>query len=119
MADQVAVRLPKTRWPEETTFTATVNFRDRATKAADAPTTIHYRVDCLSTKTTLQDWTSVSSPAAEKTISITSAFNTIQDNSHSYEHRQILVQADQGLSTQATGRAVWLVSNFRGIGTDV
>ena len=115
MADQVSIRLPKTRWPEETTFTATVNFRDRATEAASTPTTIHYRVDCLSTDTQLQGWTLVSSPAAEKDITITSDNNTIQDGTKQREHRQIIVMADMDLSTQATGRAVWLVENFQGM----
>jgi hypothetical protein len=114
MADQVAVRLPKSRWPEKTTFTATVNFRTLSTAAASTPTTIHYRIDCLSTKTKLQDWTSVSA-AAEATITITSTHNAIQDDNNNRERRQILVQADQGLSTQATGRAVWLVENYHGI----
>lgn len=116
MADHVVVRLPKTRWPEETTFTATLNFRDLATDSASVPTTIHYRVNCLSTRTTLQDWTQVTSPAAEKTVTITAANNTIQDKSKDREYRQIIVQADQGLATQATGTGYWWVDNFQGIG---
>lgn len=115
MADEVAVRLPKTRWPEQSAFTATVNFRDRATKAASSPTTIHYRVDCLSTGTVLTNWTTVSSPAAEKEISISSTENSIQQDSSRREHRQLVVKADDGLSTQVTGRALWWVENFAGV----
>ena len=114
MSDQVEIQLPKTRYLEESTFPATAYFRTRATKAALAPTTIHYRVDCLRTGKVLQDWTTVSA-AANVTISMTSTFNEIQDDSSRFERKQLIVQADQGLSTQVNGKAIWRVENVQGL----
>lgn len=113
-ADQVAITLPKTIVLEEDTFPITVDFRTRSTKAATAPTTVHYRVDDLRNNKELVDWTSVSA-AANVTITMTSTINEIQDDSARLERKQIIVQADRGLSTQVNGRAIWRVRNLEGI----
>lgn len=113
-ADQVEITLPKTKWLEETSFTATAFFRNRSTKAATTPTTVHYRVDDLKTGKELTDWTSVT-PAGSVSISITSTHNEIQDDSSAFERKQLIVQADRGLSTQANGKVVWQVQNLHGI----
>lgn len=114
ISDQVEIRLPKTRVNEKTNFTATVNFRDRATKAAATPTTIQYRIDDLTTRIEVTDWTTVSA-ASSITIAISPTQNAIQDDSSRFERRQLLVKADDGLSTQAIGQAVWRVVNYFGI----
>lgn len=114
MADQVEIQLPKTRVKEGDNFTLTANFRTRSTKAASTPSTIRYRVDCIKTRRTVVDWTSVSAASAVS-IAIPSTVNKIKDDSNTKEHKQIIVQADAGLSTQATGRAVWIVENLFGI----
>lgn len=116
MADQVEIQLPKTKYLEQDTFPATAYFRTRATKAASTPTTIHYRVDCLRTGKVLLDWTSASA-AANVELSMTSTINKIQDDSATIERKQLIVQADQGLSTQVNGRVVWQVENLDGIET--
>lgn len=113
MADQVEIQIPKTVFDEESAFTATAYFRIRSTKAADTPTTIHYRVDCLSTKTELQAWTSVSA-ASSASIAITRAMNEIQDDTKSIETRQLTVLANKGLTDQATGSVRWKVRNLFG-----
>lgn len=114
MADQVEIVLPKTRVNEEDTFPATAYFRTRATKAASIPTTIRYRIDCLKTRTKIRDWTSVSA-AANVTITITASDNQIRDDSNLFERKQIIVQADNGLSGQVSNKAVWRVNNLTGI----
>lgn len=114
MADQVEITLPKTVVLEETTFPATVYFRTRSTKAASVPTSVHYRVDDLKTRKVLKAWTSVS-PAASVEISMTAAFNEIQDDRSAFERKRLTVQADQGLSTQVNGSVTWLVENIEGI----
>jgi hypothetical protein len=114
MADQVEIQLPKPTVNEESIFTASAYFRNRSTKAGDLPTTVHYRVDCLSTDTTVTDWTSVT-PGNSVDISITSTMNKIQDSAKNSERKQIIVQADRGLSTQVTGQNTWVVKNYRGI----
>jgi len=116
MADQVEIQLPKTRFSEGTNFTALVKFRDRATLAASTPTTIHYRVDDLTSSTKITDWTSVSA-AANVSIALSSTENSIQGHSNRVERKQLLVKADSGLSTQAMGQVVWQVINHYGIGT--
>ena len=113
-ADQVEIQIPKTVVPEKTGFTATAYFRTRSTKAASTPTTVHYRVDCLSTRTQIKDWTSVSA-ASSVSIAIGSAENTIQDSTKARERRQLIVKADDGLSTQAIGHVEWLVDNLYGV----
>ena len=114
MSDQIEIQLPKTRVEEETAFSAVAYFRTRATKAALAPTTVHYRVDCLSTRQEIQDWTSVSA-AANVTITITSAFNQILNGDKAWERKQLIVKADAGLSTQVIKSATWIVDNLSGI----
>ena len=114
MADQIEISLPKTVYLEETTFPVTAFFRTRATKAASIPTTIRYRIDCLKTRTKIRDWTSVSA-AANVTITITASDNEIIDDSNRLERKQIIVQADNGLSTQVNGKAFWKIENLTGI----
>jgi len=114
MADQVEISLPKTQWLEETAFTATAYFRTRSTKLASTPTTVHYRVDDLHTGKELTGWTSVTA-AANVNIPITSTHNEIQDDARAFERKQLTVQADQGLSTQANGKVFWTVENLQGI----
>jgi len=116
MADQVEILLPKTRHNEGTNFTATAYFRDRATKASSTPTTVHYRVDDLNGNTNITPWTSVSA-AASVSISITPTMNAIQGQSNRIERKQLMVKADDGLSTQAIGSVIWQVKNLYGIGT--
>jgi len=111
MTDQVEIVMPLSIVEEETTFTATIYNRTRPTMAVSIPTTIHYRVDCLSTKREITDWTSVSSPAASNTIVITADENQILDNSFNIETKLL----DSGLSTQQIKPTTWKVRNLLGI----
>lgn len=111
---QVEISLPKTRWLEETSFTATAYFRTRSTKAAATPTTVHYRVDDLNTGKILTDWTTLTT-GTSVSVPITSVHNEIQNDSSAFETRRLTVQADQGLSTQANGSTTWKVQNIIGI----
>ena len=114
MSDQVEIQLPKTIWPEETVFVATAYFRTRATKVALAPSTVHYRIDCLTTRTQIVDWTS-GSAGASLAITITATHNQILSEPSRLETKQLTVQADQGLSTQVNGVVTWKVRNLQGI----
>lgn len=108
MTDQVSILIPRPKVREGSAFTATAYFRDRATAAASTPTSIKYRVDCLTTGRSLADWTTVSA-ASTATIAITSTHNAIQ--SAGTERKQLTVAADYGLSTQVTESAVWEVED--------
>jgi hypothetical protein len=114
VADQVEIQMPLTRVTEETTFTVTSYHRTRATKASSVPTTIHYRIDCLTTKREITDWTSVSSPAASNSIIITSTENKILDDSNNNERKQITIKLDSGLTTQVMKTKTWTVDNILG-----
>lgn len=113
MSDQIEIQFPKTRVEEETAFDVVAYFRTRATKVALVPTTVHYRVDCLSTKQKITDWTSVSA-AANVTITITSTMNQILNGDSNWERKQITVKADDGLSTQVIRTGKWIVDNIEG-----
>jgi len=114
-ADQVEIQLPITKVLEATTLTATAYYRNRATKAAVTPTTVHYRIDCLTTDKELVAWTVVAVPGENNDITLTSAMNAIQEGINNIERKQITVKTDDGLSTQAIGQALWTVENLRGV----
>lgn len=114
VADQVEISLPKTTFLEESVFTLTVFFRTRSTATASTPTSIRYRIDDLRSKREIRDWTSVSA-APNVDIVITSSDNEIQDDATRFETKQIIVQADNGLTTQVNGKAIWKVKNLTGI----
>lgn len=113
MADQIALRVPRDTWKEGSAFTATANFRTRSTAAASTPTTIHYRVDCLTTGQQIADDTSVSA-ASSASIAITGTHNAILDDANEAEVKQLTVTADQGLSTQHRESITWRVENLYG-----
>lgn len=115
MTDQVEIVVPLSIVHEETTFVATIYNRTRETKVASIPTTMQYRVDCLSTGREVTDWTTVASPAAEKEILITAVENQILDNSFNIETKQITIRLDNGLTTQQVKPAQWKVRNLTGI----
>jgi hypothetical protein len=115
VSDQIEIQIPLTKVPEETTFTATVYFRARGSMAASIPTTIHYRVDCLSTKQQIADWTAVAIPAASNEIIMTSVYNQILGDRHNNETKQLTVKTDSGLTTQVIKPKRWKVCNLLGI----
>ncbi len=114
VADQVEISLPKTTFLEESVFTLTVFFRTRSTKSASTPTTVRYRIDSPKTGTEIRDWTTVSA-APNVDIVIAASDNEIIDDGTRFETKQIIVQADNGLSTQVNGKAIWKIKNLTGI----
>lgn len=108
-ADQIAIQIPKTRWKEGSAFSATAYFRNRATAAADAPAASRYRIDCLTTGRTIADWTTIS-PAANITISVTSAHNAILSDCNDRERKQLTVEA----TDECREAVVWTVENLYG-----
>lgn len=113
MADQIAIQLAKTRWKEGSAFMATAYFRTRSTAAADTPSSVKYRIDCLTTGKVLADWTTVSA-ASNVSISITATHNAIQDQSNRYERKQLTVASDVDAADQHRETAEWRVENIRG-----
>ena len=113
-SDQIEISFPKTIVMEDSSFTATVNFRNRAGAASLTPTTIHYRVDCLSSGEVITDWTQVGTPSTSNTIAITKEMNDIK-TCGDRERKQLVVQIDRGLDTQVTNAKNWQVQNLQGI----
>lgn len=112
--DQIAIQIPKTMWNEKSAFIATAYFRLRSTQAAVTPTTVKYRIDCLTTGKELADWTTVSA-ASNVSVAVTQTHNAIQDDSNRTEHKQLTIEADSDLSTQHRERKVWQVVNLYGM----
>lgn len=106
------IKPPPPHVKERSAITVTAYFRDAA-DAAEAPTTIHYRIDDLSTNVRITDWTSVSA-ASSASISITAAENKINNHWNEFERRQITVSADKGLDGETRDTATWLVENIGG-----
>mgnify|MGYP001828757894 CR=1 FL=1 len=119
--DQIEIQLPKTQYNERTSFTATAYFRTRATGAAATPTTVHYRIDNLSTQLQVLDWTSVT-PATTASITVKGAENVISVNSRSvygatptWQRMALTVAIDKDLDTQVTQTKTWKVNNIFGV----
>ena len=109
--DQIALLIQEMRVKEGSAFTAVANFRTRATAAASTPTTVHYRIDCLTTGIEVAGWTSVS-PVSSVSIPVTAMHNAIQGSSD--EVKQLTVVADRGLASQYVETACWSVENLFG-----
>ena len=105
------IRLPEPRVHERSSFTATAYFRDGT--AADTPTTVHYRIDDITTGTAVVDWTSVT-PGTSVSISVTSDENRIIGQANYRERRQLVVSADKGTSTETRDVVQYFVENTRG-----
>jgi len=108
----VYIALPEPKVQEGASFTATAYFRSGG--AASAPATnVKYRVDNLSTRKELTDWTSVT-PAVSVSITITSAHNKIQQNTNDREIIQLTVAADRGETSANYDSVIWQVENVYG-----
>lgn len=62
-------------------------------KVNAAPASLNYRIDDLTNHREVLDWTSVSTPGATNTITITKAQNAFNDRSQDREMRQVTVNA--------------------------
>lgn len=79
---------------------------------AISPSTVRWRLDCLTTGTAISDWASVS-PAASIAITIPATSNVIVNNANPSETKRITVQFDAGLSTGIQAEEDYIVTNNR------
>ena len=105
------ITIPKPIVDERSSFTATSYFRSG--DAGSASTTAKYRVDCLTTGTKLEDWTSLS-VAESISIPIASNTNRIISNSNRFEKKQITIASDPGETTETRDVITYKVKNIRG-----
>ncbi len=106
------IRLSNPTVKERNSIGVTAYFRD-SSNAASAPTTVHYRIDDLTTGTNILAWTSVSA-AVSVSITVKSAENKIVDQSNKRERRQITVSADKGTTTETRDTSEWFIENIGG-----
>jgi hypothetical protein len=111
---QIAFQLPETRLTEGSAFSLPVYLRLRSTSAAATPTTISWRIDCLTTGRQIEDDTTVS-PASSFTIAVTGTHNAIRNDSNEQETKQLTVTTDEGLATQYREAVRWTVTNIYGV----
>ena len=74
------------------------------------PSTVRWRIDCMTTGQTLQSWVSLT-PGSVSNIDIPGSSNRIISAANSSEVRQITVQANAGLASQRTVVGEYVVQN--------
>lgn len=113
MPDQCQIQIPRPSVKEGSAFTATAYFRLRSTGAADAPSTVKYRIDNLTVRQTVLDWTTATASAAVS-IAITATNTAIRDQINREEKLQLTVAGNPDTSTQVRESIVFEVENIRG-----
>ena len=108
----VFISLPLPEYHERSSFVAKVYFRG-STDAAEAPTTVDYRIDGLTTNTEIQGWTSAT-PAVQVDLSITPTQNRIVNQRNTWEKRQITVSANRGLADETRDIVMYKILNTGG-----
>lgn len=98
---------------EKSTGYLTAAFRDKHGRLEE-PTSIRYRIDCLTTGRQVRPWTEVPTPAAKIEITLTSADNAIF-GSKERERRLVTVVAAYGPGSddQVTGEFRYDVRNLK------
>ena len=95
-----------------TSGSLSVTFRDKM-GVPSAPTTVTYRVDCLTNRRNIRPITTLNSPAAEMTIPITSDDTAIANRSNPVEHRRVTIVASYtDASDQVTSQQDFEVTNL-------
>jgi hypothetical protein len=108
--------MPRNRVNESSALTITAKVWDDSdpdTWTAQVPTTLHYRLDCLTTGAQILDWTSITADDVSS-IAITATQNSIQSDCNELETKQLTVKANSGLSTQTQNTFRWSVVNLSG-----
>lgn len=115
MQIKITTHLSQSQNPERSAFNAFAKFYDDTLDpwTLSAPTTVSYRIDCLTTGYPVRDWTIVSS-GSSVTLPISSSDNAILDNTQSREKKLLTVLANSGLSTQCQSTYAWQVVNLPG-----
>ena len=92
----------------------TVSFFDENGNAF-TPTTVDYRIDCLTTGQAIQPWTTAGVPSAVMTIAITASQNAIINEGNSTEEKVLKVRANYGMPTQFMSSFEYQVENLPGL----
>jgi hypothetical protein len=87
-----------------------ISFFDQVGAAAN-PTSVEYRVDCLSTARQILDWTTIT-PATSVEIQLTPAQNAILNPANSVEKKLVTVRAQYGAGEAQTDQFEYVVRNL-------
>lgn len=99
--------------PEQSQQNFTVSFT--SDRALSAPTTARYRLKNLETGAIAKDWTTITTPGTQETVSITGDLNTIRAGL-SEERYELTVQSDYADTSARQSRSfVYRVCNISGI----
>jgi hypothetical protein len=109
--DHVNLYIPVAKVLVGDNFTADVQFIDEASFDPSAPSTVEFRIDCLTNGQQVLTWTTVT-PGASVAIAVSSAYNTIITAANQSEVKQITVTGDRGLSFQCSAQKRWIVQNL-------
>ncbi len=107
--DQVAIQLPKTRFREGDSFTATAHFRRDNLTAR--PGTVHYRIDCLTSDKQILDWTSLTT-GTTAAVTITTK---IRLDFNRTERKRLTFSADKDTDNEVIGTTHYIVVNLAAI----
>ena len=105
---EIFINVPQLKFSEGSSMVATAYFREG--EASEVPTTVKYRLDCLTTGIELKDWTTLS-PAAAIAINITATENAIQGQYNRLEKKQITVARNPDTDTQVRKTKTWKILN--------
>lgn len=108
---RTVTRVPE--YNEGQSFTANFKFFD-SSYVPSSPTTLRYRIDCLATRSTVRDWTTVT-PAVSVNIAVSPDDNEIQNTSNKRERKQMVVQTNYGTASQGVETKEWDVLNLQGV----
>jgi hypothetical protein len=108
--DKIAIQISRTRVNEGDSFPVNLAFVDLEGETTEAPDTVDFRVDCLTTGHIMVDWTTAA-PGDTSSIQIDSAANALQVRSNRTERRQLTVRANRDATTQVSGQVRWTVRN--------
>jgi hypothetical protein len=98
---------------EGQSFTATFKFFDSA-YVASSPLTLRYRIDDLTNRIMIRDWTVVS-PSQTVDIEVTPDDNEIQNSGNARERKQMVVQTNYETDTQSVQSIDWFIENLQGV----
>ena len=112
---RITFQAPQTKVNESSALTVTAKVWDDSTEVwtAQVPTTLHYRIDCLSSGYAITDWTSITADDVSS-IAITATENAIQNDWNETERKQLTLKANSGLSTQYQATFAYDVRNLSG-----
>ena len=98
---------------EESTAFLGVSFYDKNDELT-TPTSVTYRVDCLTNNSELRDWTGVA-PQSQIEITLDTSDNVIIDQGNFTEIRLVTIEAYYGVADKLTTTYQYLVKNLRKI----